>query len=56
MFEARMAERLRRATQVRVEQSAWVRFPLLALGFVFTRVQEDQRSFWVSAHQKREPR
>ena len=36
-----MAEWLRRATQVRVEQSAWVRTPLLAFGFVFTLVQED---------------
>ena len=33
---ARMAERLRRATQVRVKQFSWVRIPLLASGSVLT--------------------
>jgi hypothetical protein len=56
--KARMAERLRRATQVRMEQSSWVRVPLLA--FVNTLVHKGQSSpvtsktsaVWVSAHQK----
>ena len=33
-LKARMAEWLRRATQVRVEKSAWVRPPLLALSLL----------------------
>ena len=56
---ARMAERLRRATQVRMEQSSWVRFPLLAFceRFVSQEVrlhllQVRPLQFRVSAYQK----
>jgi hypothetical protein len=56
---ARMAERLRRATQVRMEQSSWVRFPLLAFCELFVSQKASLRllqvrplQFRVSAYQK----
>ena len=49
---AKMSERLRSATQVRMAQASWVRIPLFAKPVSPHRLQVGPLQFWVSAYQK----